>query len=80
MMLLTVQNLQEIKEWIGSLVGREAIVEVNKGRKKTIVRKGVIEAIYPFFFILRVDVDGTAQRMAFNYVDILTKTVELEIL
>jgi|YelNatPaOPRAMG01_1025707.scaffolds.fasta_scaffold19726_2 uncharacterized protein Veg len=79
-MLLTVQNLQEIKEWIGSLVGREAIVEVNKGRKKTVVRKGVIEGIYPFFFVLRVDVDGTAQRMAFNYVDILTKTVELEIL
>lgn len=77
---MTVQNLQEIREWISSVVGREAIVEVNKGRKKTVVRKGIIEGIYPCFFVLRMDIEGTAQRMAFNYVDILTKTVELEVL
>jgi len=77
---LAVQSLDQIKEWVSLIVGKEVLVEVNKGRKKTIVRKGVVENTYPFFFTLRVDVDGSCQRISFNYVDILTKTVELEIL
>ncbi|MGC8778012.1 MAG: Veg family protein [Candidatus Caldatribacteriaceae bacterium] len=77
---MAVQSLDQIKEWVSLIVGKEVLVEVNKGRKKTIVRKGVVENTYPFFFTLRVDVDGSCQRISFNYVDILTKTVELEIL
>lgn len=61
------------------IIGREVVIEVNKGRKKTVVRKGVIEETYPFFFTLRMDVDGSCQRVSFNYVDILTKTIELEV-
>lgn len=77
---MAIQSLDQIKEWVNLIVGKEVLVEVNKGRKKTIVRKGVVEHTYPFFFTLRVDVDGSCQRISFNYVDILTKTVELEIL
>ncbi|NSW75885.1 MAG: Veg family protein [Candidatus Atribacteria bacterium] len=77
---MAVQSLDQIKEWVNLIIGKEVLVEVNKGRKKTIVRKGVVENTYPFFFTLRVDVDGSCQRISFNYVDILTKTVELEIL
>ncbi|MCX7668083.1 MAG: Veg family protein [Atribacterota bacterium] len=77
---MAVQSLDQIKEWVSLIIGKEVLVEVNKGRKKTIVRKGVVENTYPFFFTLRVDVDGSCQRISFNYVDILTKTVELEIL
>jgi uncharacterized protein Veg len=77
---LAIQSLDQIKEWVSLIVGKEVLVEVNKGRKKTIVRKGIVENTYPFFFTLRVDVEGSCQRISFNYVDILTKTVELEIL
>lgn len=77
---MAVQSLDQIKEWVNLIIGKEVLVEVNKGRKKTIVRKGIVENTYPFFFTLRVDVDGSCQRISFNYVDILTKTVELEIL
>jgi len=76
---LAVQNLEQIKEWVSLIVGKEVVVEVNKGRKKTVVRKGIVEKTYPFFFTLRVDVDGSCQRISFNYVDILTKAVEVEI-
>lgn len=77
---MAIQSLDQIKEWVSLIVGKEVLVEVNKGRKKTVVRKGIVENTYPFFFTLRVDVDGSCQRISFNYVDILTKTVELEIL
>lgn len=77
---MAIQSLDQIKEWVSLIVGKEVLVEVNKGRKKTIVRKGIVENTYPFFFTLRVDVEGSCQRISFNYVDILTKTVELEIL
>ena len=60
-------------------MGEEVVIEVNKGRKKTITKKGVIEKAYPFFFTLITNVDGSSQRASFNYSDILTKTIELEI-
>ncbi|HXL02381.1 MAG TPA: Veg family protein [Candidatus Atribacteria bacterium] len=76
---MVVQNLEQIKEWVASIVGEEVVIEVNKGRKKTITKKGVIEKVYPFFFTMITDVDGSSQRASFNYADILTKTIELEI-
>lgn len=76
---MVVQDLEQIKEWVASIVGEEVVIEVNKGRKKTITKKGVIEKTYPFFFTLITNVDGLNQRASFNYSDILTKTIELEI-
>ncbi|MBP9016095.1 MAG: Veg family protein [Candidatus Atribacteria bacterium] len=76
---MVVQDLEQIKEWVASIVGEEVVIEVNKGRKKTITKKGVIEKAYPFFFTLITNVDGSSQRASFNYSDILTKTIELEI-
>lgn len=76
---MVVQDIEQIKEWIASIVGEEVVIEVNKGRKRTITKKGVIERAYPFFFTMVTDVDGSSQRASFNYADILTKTIELEI-
>ncbi|MDK2896362.1 MAG: hypothetical protein PWP04_482 [Candidatus Atribacteria bacterium] len=76
---MAVQTVDQIKEWVSLIVGKEVVVEVNKGRKKTVVREGVVEEIYPFFFVLRMNVNGSCQRISFNYSDILTKTIELEV-
>ncbi len=78
--MTTQSSIEEIKEWIDLLIGREVVIEVNKGRKRTVTRRGTVEKAYPFFFTLRMDVDGSCQRISFNYVDILTKTIEVEVL
>ncbi|MCX6089448.1 MAG: Veg family protein [Candidatus Atribacteria bacterium] len=77
--MLAVQSLDQIKEWVLEKKGKEVQIEVNKGRKKTVVRQGIIETTYPFFFTLKMNVEGSCQRVSFNYVDILTKTIELKI-
>ncbi len=59
-------------------MGEEVVIEVNKGRKKTITKKGVMKSL-SFFFTMITEVDGSSQRASFNYADILTKTIELEI-
>jgi len=78
--VLPVQSVDQIKAWVLEKKGKEVRIEVNKGRKKTVVRQGVIETTYPFFFTLKMDIDGCCQRVSFNYVDILTKTIELELI
>lgn len=77
---MPIQSVDQIKAWVLEKKGKEVQIEVNKGRKKTVVRQGIIETAYPFFFTLKMDVDGSCQRISFNYVDILTKTIELKII
>lgn len=77
--ILVSKDVGQIKNYVTLIIGKEVVVEVNKGRKKTVVKKGVIEMTYPFFFTLKMDLDGSCQRVSFNYVDILTKTIELEV-
>ncbi len=77
---MQIQSVDQIKAWVLEKQGKEVQIEVNKGRKKTVVRQGIIETTYPFFFTLKMDVDGNCQRISFNYVDILTKTIELKII
>ncbi|HSV31176.1 MAG TPA: Veg family protein [Atribacteraceae bacterium] len=76
---MLVQDVCQIKNYVTLIIGKEVVVEVNRGRKKTVVRKGVVEMTYPFFFTLKMDLDGSCQRVSFNYADILTKTIELEV-
>ena len=78
--ILPVQSVDQIKAWVLEKKGKEVLIEVNKGRKKTMIRQGIIETAYPFFFTLKMDIDGNCQRISFNYVDILTKTIELKLI
>ena len=55
-----------------------------RGRKKTIVRRGVIESIYPCIFTVKldniVDENGETRRVSYSYADVLTKNVELALI
>ena len=66
---------QEISNYIGSKVR----IRAHKGRKKTVVREGVIENTYPSIFAIKLqDKRCKAERIvSFSYTDVLTHTVEL---
>ena len=63
----------------GIYCGRRSSYRSQQRKKKNDNQKGVIEKAYPFFFTMITEVDGSSQRASFNYADILTKTIELEI-
>ena len=70
-----------IKNDIESYVGSKVILTSKKGRKKAVVRQGVIESTYSSVFIVKLDVTEdqipSNRRVSYNYIDVLTNAVEI---
>lgn len=70
--------LHKIKEDLEAYVGQRVRLKANKSRKRTFIREGIIEQIYPSIFVIAIDEENRLPRkISFSYSDILTKTVEL---
>lgn len=72
-------SLMEIKETLDGYIGEKIKLKANRGRKKTIVKEGILENTYPSIFIVRVEEPSYTQRFTFNYADVLTRSVELTV-
>ena len=74
-------TLDQIKANVEAHIGSKVRLKANKGRKRTTVREGVIEAAYPSIFIATVDGGySSTRKVSYCYSDILTNTVELTVL
>ena len=75
---LEVNHVAEIQEKLTGMVGDRVKVKANMGRTRVIERMGVIKGVHPAVFILEVDERrGRKSRQSYQYVDVLTGTVEL---
>jgi len=75
------KTLIEIKQGLECHVGQKLKLKANGGRKKTIVRSGVLAETYPSVFIVELDPDENAfERVSYSYADVLTETVEINFL
>lgn len=71
-------DLFQIKRDIETCIGEKVQLKTNKGRKKSVIREGVLENTYPSIFVIKFENDyETTRRVSFSYTDILTKAVEL---
>lgn len=62
-------------------LGKRVIVKADKGRKRIVTRRGILDSVYPSIFV--VDMKGsfdTRRKISFTYSDLLTSTVEVTIL
>lgn len=76
----TVKTLQDIRRNIEDLVGQEVQIKTDKGRKRILIKEGVITATYPSLFVVDVG-EGSRERMvSFSYADIVTETVVVTLL
>lgn len=77
-------DLLQVKKSLQQNIGRTVKLTAKRGRKKVIVRKGVIESIYPCIFTVKldniIDENGEKRRVSFSYADVLTKNVELALI
>lgn len=73
-------SVSKIRKDLEGCIGKQVILRANKGRKKTTVREGVLEAAYPNLFVVRISnqYDST-RRVSYTYSDVLTSTVEVTI-
>lgn len=72
-------ELHLIKANIEGLIGKKVRITANKGRKKSTVREGYLEEVYPHVFVVKLNNEfNSTRKVSFNYTDVLTKTVELQ--
>ena len=75
---LEVIHVDEIQEKITSMVGQRVRVKANMGRTRVIERMGTVKTVHPAVFIVEVNERrGRTSRQSYQYVDVLTGTVEL---
>ncbi len=71
-------DLFKIKKSLESNIGQRVQLKAKKGRKKSIIRQGVIESTYPSIFVVKLDNEQESiRRVSYSYTDVLTKSVEL---
>ncbi|AUS98468.1 Veg protein [Clostridium thermosuccinogenes] len=71
-------DLFQIKKDIETCIGEKVQLKANKGRKKAVIREGIIENSYPSIFIVKFENEyETTRRVSYSYTDILTKAVEV---
>lgn len=75
---LEVNHVDEIKEKLAQMVGERVKVKANMGRTRVLERMGTIKTVHPSVFIVEVNERrGRTSRQSYQYVDVLTGTVEL---
>ena len=73
-----VNKVEEIQELLGGMVDQRVKVKANMGRTRVIERMGVVKSVHPAVFVVEVtERRGRTSRQSYQYVDVLTGTIEL---
>lgn len=70
-------DISNIKADIGEKVGQKIIVRGSLGRSKSFEKEATIEKTYPNIFIVKYEENN--RTVSYNYTDVLTRTVELDV-
>ncbi|HEY8421701.1 MAG TPA: Veg family protein [Thermoclostridium sp.] len=72
--------LCQIKKEMEACIGKRIQLKTNKGRKKTMVKEGILESTYPSIFTVRFENDfKNVRKVSYSYTDVLTNTVEIKV-
>ena len=75
---LEVNHVNDIHVKLSEMLEQRVRVKANMGRTRVVERMGTIKTVHPSVFILEVDERrGRKSRQSYQYVDVLTGTVEL---
>ena len=75
---LEVNHVEDIHSMLTQMIGQRVKVKANMGRTRVVERMGTIKTVHPSVFIVEVDERrGRKSRQSYQYVDVLTGTVEL---
>lgn len=77
------EDIERVKGLLTENIGKRIRLTAKKGRKRVIVRQGVINATYPSIFIVILDSISefaeTGRTVSFSYADLLTKSIEITV-
>jgi uncharacterized protein Veg len=73
-----VNRVDQIRDEMGALQGKRLRVRANMGRSRIVERTGTLLNVHPSLFVIEVEERrGRTARQSYQYVDVLTGTVEL---
>ena len=73
-----VNRVDQIREELTTLQGQRLKVRANMGRSRIVERTGTLVNAHPSLFVFEVEERrGRTARQSYQYVDILTGTIEL---
>ena len=73
-----IQIVDRIRDKLNNCTGTRLKVKANMGRSRVIECEGVLVQVHPQLFIMEIEKKrGRITRQSYQYVDILTGTVEL---
>jgi len=73
-----VNRVDEIRAELTALQGKRLRIRANMGRSRIIERTGTLLHVHPSLFVVEVEERrGRTARQSYQYVDVLTGTVEL---
>ena len=73
-----VNRVDQIREELTTLQGQRLKVRANMGRSRIVERTGTLANAHPSLFVIEVEERrGRTARQSYQYVDILTGTIEL---
>ncbi|MDR1138876.1 MAG: hypothetical protein LBK70_03255 [Clostridiales bacterium] len=70
-------SIENIKEFVSALVGKNLKISVNKGRKRIIKYTGSIQQLYPQVFILNIDDNKDIKSMSCSYHDVICGDIKM---
>ncbi|MDU2218906.1 Veg family protein [Finegoldia magna] len=75
-----INDLNMIRSQVRSNIGKDVIVEADKGRNEIVTNKGTISQVFPSLFTIKITNEYDSERtISYTYSDILTSTVKLEL-
>ena len=73
-----VNRIDTIRDELGAMASTRIKVRANMGRSRIVERTGTLIAVHPQLFVVEVEERrGRTARQSYQYVDVLTGTVEI---
>ena len=75
-------EFNKVRASVQQQCGSEVMIQLDRGRNKVDIQKGVIMEAYPSVFTILVDEeddDKPAQLLSFSYTDVITKDIRMKL-
>lgn len=74
-------QISKVRASVHQQCGNRVKIQLDRGRNKVDIQKGVIQKAYPSVFTILVDdeQDNAPQLLSFSYTDIITKDIRMKL-
>lgn len=75
-------EFNKVRSSVQQQCGSKVMIQLDRGRNKVDIERGVIKEAYPSVFTILVDEkdeDRPAQLLSFSYTDIITKEIRMKL-